>query len=61
MRFGKSSSGGGSDGDDWDGLQDWAFVVIGAFAAAQPWLLVPMAGYLRRGLSEAGYLRRADG
>ena len=42
-------------GDDWDGLQDWAFVVIGAFAAANMWLLVPMAGYLG-----AGYLRRTD-
>ncbi|HAF38624.1 MAG TPA: hypothetical protein DCG72_06520 [Gammaproteobacteria bacterium] len=42
-------------GDDWDGLQDWAFVCLGAFAAFNLWLLVPMAGYLG-----AGYLRRAD-
>ena len=42
-------------GQDWDGLQDWAFVVVGAFAAANLWLLVPMAGYLG-----AGYLRRLD-
>ena len=42
-------------GHDWDGLQDWAFVCLGAFAAANLWLLVPMAGYLG-----AGYLRRTD-
>jgi hypothetical protein len=41
--------------DDWDCVQDWCFVVTGAFVPSVPWLLVPLAGWLL-----AGYLRRLD-
>lgn len=42
-------------GDDWDCAQDWAFVMTGALVPSQPWLLLPLCGWL-----VAGYLRRAD-
>ena len=42
-------------GDDWDCVQDWAFVMGGALAAHEPLLLIVLAAYLL-----AGYLRRVD-
>lgn len=43
-------------GEDWDCVQDWAFVMTGALVPAMPLLLVPLAAFLG-----AGYLRRLDG
>ena len=42
-------------GDDWDCVQDWAFVMGGALASHEPLLLIVLAAYLL-----AGYLRRVD-
>ena len=42
-------------GEDWDCAQDWAFVMTGALVPSQPWLMLPLLGWL-----VAGFLRRAD-